>query len=812
MVKARARLLAVVLVAGLVAGGCTSSGGSDGATGATTTAPAQGPGSGAKATGALATDLDVQVDPDAKTAKATFAVDPGTEEVTVTGLKPKARASLVDRHGRRLVVLKADKFGQAHFAYLPAKLSEFQTGAKAKLPTNEGYLVEPGSGYTVRDEDTDPVQVSKSFTVLGRDDHPKAAFFDDQAKELVPKGDATELFGYVTMRDGVQLSVNVRLPGPASKGPYPTVVEYSGYGPANPDATEPGSMIAGLLGYATIGVNMRGTGCSGGVFDVFNTAQQVDGYDVIEAIARQPWVKGGKVGMVGLSYSGITQLYVAATRPPHLAAITALSVIKDPWLEQWPGGVYNGGFTKSWLDERDKESSADGTSWVSKRIDGGDKTCKAHQELREQNIDFQAFGESLVHRPALTDGRDLSKLVSKIDVPVYLTGAWQDEQTGPQFADMLGNFTNAPVKRFTMFNGRHPDGYTPLVLTRWYEFLEFFVDRKVPRLGAGIRAAAPEVFEEQFGVPDQNFEPDRFSKFTDDQYAAALKAYEAEPDVRVLFESGAGSKVPGAPVATYEKSYASWPPPGTEARSFYLGAKGALADDKPTAAGADTFANDPASASKTFFGKSGYSLLDPVWDFDWTRFGDGKALSYVTAPFADDTVLGGPGYAELYAKVPDGDADVQVSINLIRAGATGAKPIEWHVTTGLLRLSDRKTDSRSKGLYVDRTYAEEDAKPMPAGYEAVKVAFPSFAQTFRTGDRLRVVISSPGRDFGAWSFADIGKAGVARDVAHGGDRASRLVLGVLPDISKVPALDAPCPSLRGQACRPYEPSTNQAAD
>src|SRR5690606_34772774 len=138
--------------------------------------------------------------------------------------------------------------------------------------------------------------------------------------------------------------------------------------------TEPGSMIAALLGFATVGVNMRGSGCSGGVFDVFNVAQQVDGYDAVEAIARQPWVKGNQVGMVGLSYSGITQLYTAATQPPSLAAVTPLSVLKDPWLQQWPGGVYNGGFTRNWLEERDRQSSAGGTSWVAERIEGGDET------------------------------------------------------------------------------------------------------------------------------------------------------------------------------------------------------------------------------------------------------------------------------------------------------------------------------------------------------------------------------------------------------------------------------------------------------
>jgi predicted acyl esterase len=804
---------AVLMVGAVLLAGCSSSG-SDanhaGTVAKSTTTSAPGGAPRTKATGKYATDLDLTVDPSERTAAAGFDVRPGTEEVTATGLDPKERVSLVDQDGNRLIVLKADKFGQAHFSYLPNHLGEFQTGGHAQLPTSDGYPVQAGSGFTVRREDTTPAQVTKPFDILGRDDHPKASFFDAEAGKVGPTGTATSWFGYVTMRDGVKLSVNVRLPGPPDKGPYPTVVEYSGYGPSNPDATEPGSLIAGLLGYATIGVNMRGTGCSGGVFDVFNTAQQVDGYDVIEGIARQPWVKDNKVGMVGLSYSGITQLYVAATRPPSLAAITSLSVIKDPWLQQWPGGVYNGGFTKQWLDERDRESSSSGTSWVGKRISDGDKTCAAHQKLREQNIDFESFGRSLVRRPSQANDRDLSRLVSKIDVPVYLTGAWQDEQTGPQFGDMLGNFTNAPVKRFTMFNGRHPDGYTPLVLTRWYEFLEFFVDKKVPRLSDGLRTAAPSVLKPYFGdVDGLAFEPDRFTQFSDDQYDAALAAYEKEPDVRVLFDVGAATPKPGSPVAGFEKSWATWPPKDTKEQDFYLAPKGALADDVAAEGlGAEQFANDPAAGKVDFFGPKGYDLLAPTWDFDWTTYGAGKGLGYITEPFAKDTVLGGPGYADLYLALKDKDADIQVSLSVVRPDNT-----EWKVTTGLLRLSDRKVDTtRSKGLLVDRTYADADAQAVPDDrFVEAKVAFPSFAQAFRKGDRLRVTISSPGRDFGAWLFDDIGKAGEPRLVAHGPNLASKIVLGVLPGISQVPAVTYACPSLRGQPCRPYRPLPNQGA-
>ena len=149
----------------------------------------------------------------------------------------------------------------------------------------------------------------------------------------------------------------MRLPGPPDAGPYPTVVEYSGYDPANPDGNQAAMRLAQILGYATVGVNMRGTGCSGGAWDYFEPLQALDGYDAIEVIAAQPWVAHGRVGMVGISYSGITQLFVAATRPPHLAAITPLSVIADTYRGVlYPGGILNTGFAVPWAEDRQSDA------------------------------------------------------------------------------------------------------------------------------------------------------------------------------------------------------------------------------------------------------------------------------------------------------------------------------------------------------------------------------------------------------------------------------------------------------------------------
>ncbi len=97
---------------------------------------------------------------------------------------------------------------------------------------------------------------------------------------------------------------------------------------------------------------MRGTGCSGGAFDYFERLQGLDGYDVVETVARQPWAMHNKVGMVGVSYGGISQLFVAATKPPSLAAITPLSVIDNTATTLYPGGILNTGFALEWAEDR----------------------------------------------------------------------------------------------------------------------------------------------------------------------------------------------------------------------------------------------------------------------------------------------------------------------------------------------------------------------------------------------------------------------------------------------------------------------------
>ena len=82
---------------------------------------------------------------------------------------------------------------------------------------------------------------------------------------------------------------------------------------------------------------------------------------------------------------------------------------------------------------------------------------------------------------------------------------------------------------------------------------------------------------------------------------------------------------------------------------------------------------------------------------------------------------------------------------------------------------------------------------------------------YRAGSQIRVRISAPNGDQPIWAFGETDPAGTA-DVAigYGGSMPSRLELPVIPGVS-APTPLPPCPGLRGEPCRDYQPFANETA-
>ena len=659
--------------------------------------------------------------------------------------------------------------------------------------------LEGGHEYTVRPSDGSE---AKSARVLRFEDKPTLQFYRDQKLQAG--------FQYIRMRDGTLLSAMVRFPsGPP---PYPTVVEYSGYSTSDPGGPQPVSLLAGVLGYATVGVNMRGSGCSGGTMDLFDLPTTADGYDVIETVAAQPWVLHGEVGMVGISFSGISQLFVGGAQPPHLAALAPLSFIASIYESPgFPGGIFNNGFAESWLRERADDARPapnGGQGWARQRVRNGDAVCAANQKLRLQTQDPVATTRDLpYYTPELMDRRSPETWVRDVKVPMFLSATWQDEQTGGGFASMLSMVPRRRDVKIDLLNGVHASPLEPQVLWRWHQFLELYVARRVPRQSF-LTAIAPIVVQNITGGPtlDPPTPPNRFDAI--DDYAQARALFESDPFVRVSFENGAGSDVPGLPATTFELGFSRWPARETRPTPFWLGDGGTLVPDRPQGGsdGVDAWYPDPdARPQQTLPGDGSADSWVVMPPYDWRPFVDGTAVAYATGPLADDVTIVGPSSVDLWVRSSDDDTDLQVTLSEVRPDG-----LETYVQSGWLRASHRKLGRSASKVFDPRhTHLERDAKLLPENrFTKVRVGLLSVAHVFRKGSRIRIGIAAPGGDRTRWRFDTPPTDGlVLNELARGRQYPSRLVLPVIPDVEP-PAELPPCPGLRGQPCRTYVPAAN----
>lgn len=723
-----------------------------------------------------------------------FTARGSVEQVYVTGLSGGASVTLVDAGGKPVGETTAGALGGALFRDVKA-----------------------GDGYRVRVGDSE----SGPLTVQPVRGEPPSRDVYDQV--IPPSG-----YGYLTTRDGTKLAISVRPPQDVTKafgieppplpaGPTPTLIEYAGYGYADPKGPESGiALIANLMGFTVVNVNMRGTGCSGGAFDFFEPLQGLDGYDVSETIARQPWVLNNQVGMMGISYGGISQLFTAQYDPPSLAAISPLSVIDQTQTTLYPGGILNTGFALEWGKDRIRDALPAGPNggqrWAHERILAGDEVCKENQVMHEQALDLLAkLRANSFYVPEVADPLAPLTFVDRIKAPTFLVCQYTDEQTGGHCPTLASRFTGAAKKWFTFTNGTHVDSLAPEIATRWFNFLHLYVAEQNPALAAPLlRAAAPVVYSEAMGAEGVTLPRDPVQE--QPTYRAARELFERQPPVRLLFDNGAGG-APGLPYSGFEHSFPSYPPPGTTARTWYFGAGGTLRDTRPRTHRADALRWDASARPTTSFtgntGAGTNGLWTPVPPYRWREPPAGTGLSYVSEPLSEDTVVAGAGAVHAWIRATKRNVDLQATISEVRPDGK-----ETFVQGGWLRASMRKLDAqKSTPLAPVLSLRRKDRHPVPSKRYA-KVVIPLYYQghPYRTGSRIRVTITSPHGDQPVWAFdeAQPHTGGATVSVAFSRTRPSRLVLPVVPGL-RVPTALPPCPSLRGQPCRDFDPTPNRRA-
>ena len=129
----------------------------------------------------------------------------------------------------------------------------------------------------------------------------------------------------VEMRDGIRLASDIYRPardGQLVDGRFPTILLRTPYDKTDRRYVEIADFFT-PRGYAVVLQDMRDRYRSEGTGDYYHVVTPhtgEDGYDTVEWIATQPW-SNGRIGTVGSSYAGITQVRAALERPPHLTAI-----------------------------------------------------------------------------------------------------------------------------------------------------------------------------------------------------------------------------------------------------------------------------------------------------------------------------------------------------------------------------------------------------------------------------------------------------------------------------------------------------------
>jgi putative CocE/NonD family hydrolase len=158
----------------------------------------------------------------------------------------------------------------------------------------------------------------------------------------------------VTMSDGVTLRVNVYRParsdGTPAAGRFPVILTQTPY---NKNAPQLGFRNDFLVrhGYVQVVADVRGTGSSEGSWDSFGSREQRDGAELVRwAHSRQRRWSNGDVGLWGISYGAINQLFTAARGPVGLKAAFPIVPAGDVYRDVVAsGGQLDVGFIPFWL-------------------------------------------------------------------------------------------------------------------------------------------------------------------------------------------------------------------------------------------------------------------------------------------------------------------------------------------------------------------------------------------------------------------------------------------------------------------------------
>jgi len=587
---------------------------------------------------------------------------------------------------------------------------------------------------------------------------PAMGAFEFPASPPVEPFWAERRTGYMKTADGERLRYSVLLPRREGKARVPVILFINGYdaGSIGGLTYRSGQTAQQLAldrrlveaGYAVMGVNPAGTGCSTGRLEYIRPQLGRHGAEAVEFAAAQDW-SDGKVGMMGASYGGSSQLAAAQFQPRHLRAIVPGVPLVDYRDALNPGGVPQPGFIagfrlvfRAWWESVVARTAKE----------EGDTVCLAQVARNLANEEPNSIMQFFTAHPLRDDymnSMDLSRGAGRIRVPVLSVEAFQDQaltSRGGHYHELLDPSRVWRVQS----NGAHDIYSAP----EFQATAMRFIDRFVKGLDNGFERDTPKlsVWMETTGPGENGMRP----------AATARAGWKVERD------------------AVRERDL--------RVREFHL-AEGGQLSDRPGAGAADGFDYPGAGVAVNDIAARAYWGDLPG---DWRA----SSLAYTSAPLAEDALVYGTGSADLWVAAMAGDADLQVTLTEIRPDGQ-----ETYVQRGWLRLSNRALDTaRSTPLRPWHSEKPQEFLPPLMGRPVLaRVEVQRMGHYFRKGSRLRMWIDTPSQS-GGLGF-DPFSLRQRVFVLHNARYDSLLRVGILDGV-RGPAERPACGSLLMQPCRP----------
>ncbi len=508
-------------------------------------------------------------------------------------------------------------------------------------------------------------------------------------------------------RDGVTLYSDIYRP--RADGTFPVILMRTPYDKSVSWAVGPAYQIA-AHGYVVIAQDVRGRYTSEGEWYPFRHESN-DGYDAVEWAAALP-SSNGKVGMIGGSYVGATQMLSAIAHPPHLAGICPV-VTASNYHDGW---TYQGGALEQWFDQNWATQLATNTMW--------------RLIAKNTNALLGAPVLPLTHYPAF----------NYLSLPA---GAEATAELAPYYLDWLAHPDYDAYWKQWSIEEHFSDIQVPaLHIGGWYDI--FLAGTLRNYMGIKAHGGTDEARKGQrllvqigghagFGrrIGDVEFGDDAL-KFPSTEVVLAWYDY--------LFK-GVQNEFATVPVRIFvmgENKYrqeSDWPPPEAKLTRYFLhsgGSANSLRGDgglsltPPKKETPDKFTYDPANPVPTIGGSlcCDAEHYEPGPRDQRASENRDDVLVYSTKPLAEDMEITGPVTLELWVRSSAVDTDF--TAKLVDVSPVG---FAMNLTDGILRMRYRDSQEKPGLMNPDQVYK-------------ISVDLWATSNVFKKGHIIRLEVSS----------------------------------------------------------------------